>query len=537
MRKATPKRARGAGGLFQRAEGGPWIARLDDGSGRIRDKSTRTNDRAAAEVVASEWARHAVLVRAGLAKPEGGTMLDRHGAGSLDGHLSAFMQSKRSEGRSARHLYDMESVLRATGDALGWRVLSDLAPDALERLSMNKQAPSNADARAWTPRTASKAIGYWRAFARWCVADGRLAVDPLARVKRPAALRQRERRYLSPDEWQWLAQATENGPDRHGMPGPERALFYRVAIETGLRSNELRSLTRSSLHLSGATPFILAAAHSTKNRKPGKQYLRPATAAALDAHARRMLPGSRVFALPHYGTLARMLRADLSEARRLWIDGAGDDARERITREGSDFLLAENHDGQHLDLHALRHTCGVWLAMGGASPKAIQSVLRHSTITLTMDTYGHLLPDEGAGTVHRMPDAAERVLRLAACGDVPPQLPPQLPTYGAVFERIGGPSERTTIRSESAKKWIPASEGGRITTVHHPGRSGGMADAADSKSADGSVGCCPATVCDAPDSLPPQVTTYPPDLQRLIERWDDLPEAVRAGILAIVSGV
>lgn len=41
--------------------------------------------------------------------------------------------------------------------------------------------------------------------------------------------------------------------------------------------------------------------------------------------------------------------------------------------------------------------------MGGASPKAIQTLMRHSTIVLTLDTYGQMLPDEASETVGRMP--------------------------------------------------------------------------------------------------------------------------------------
>ena len=40
--------------------------------------------------------------------------------------------------------------------------------------------------------------------------------------------------------------------------------------------------------------------------------------------------------------------------------------------------------------------------MGGASPKALQTLLRHSQITLTLDTYGHLLPGEEVEAVGRM---------------------------------------------------------------------------------------------------------------------------------------
>ena len=54
-------------------------------------------------------------------------------------------------------------------------------------------------------------------------------------------------------------------------------------------------------------------------------------------------------------------------------------------------------------MHALRHTCGAWLAQAGTHPKTIQSVLRHSTITLTMDQYGHLFPGIEADAIGKLP--------------------------------------------------------------------------------------------------------------------------------------
>jgi len=86
-----------------------------------------------------------------------------------------------------------------------------------------------------------------------------------------------------------------------------------------------------------------------------------------------------------------------------------------------------DHDGRIIDFHALRHTCGAWAATGGASPKAIQTLMRHSSIMLTLDTYGHLLPDEAEQTVGRMPSTNEGVLRLtgtADAGETPPAAGP-----------------------------------------------------------------------------------------------------------------
>ncbi|MBI3865403.1 MAG: tyrosine-type recombinase/integrase [Planctomycetia bacterium] len=67
------------------------------------------------------------------------------------------------------------------------------------------------------------------------------------------------------------------------------------------------------------------------------------------------------------------------------------------------FLCAKNYDGETFDFHSLRHACGAWLAMAGAHPKAVQAIMRHSTIVLTMDTYGHLFPGQEAETISRLP--------------------------------------------------------------------------------------------------------------------------------------
>ena len=42
----------------------------------------------------------------------------------------------------------------------------------------------------------------------------------------------------------------------------------------------------------------------------------------------------------------------------------------------------------------MRHTCAALLIAQGAHPKAAQLHLGHSSITVTMDRYGHLFPSE-----------------------------------------------------------------------------------------------------------------------------------------------
>jgi integrase len=46
----------------------------------------------------------------------------------------------------------------------------------------------------------------------------------------------------------------------------------------------------------------------------------------------------------------------------------------------------------HIRVHDLRHTVATILLQGGAHPKLVQDLLGHSTVTLTLDTYSHVMP-------------------------------------------------------------------------------------------------------------------------------------------------
>jgi len=76
---------------------------------------------------------------------------------------------------------------------------------------------------------------------------------------------------------------------------------------------------------------------------------------------------------------------------------------ERRDREASDFLSATTHSAARKDFHALRHTCGSWLAAAGVHPKIVQRIMRHCTITLTMDRYTHLFSGDEAAAIGKLP--------------------------------------------------------------------------------------------------------------------------------------
>ena len=57
---------------------------------------------------------------------------------------------------------------------------------------------------------------------------------------------------------------------------------------------------------------------------------------------------------------------------------------------------------EDLRLYDLRHTCATLLLAAGINPKVAAERLGHSSITLTMDTYSHVLPTMQAEAAGRL---------------------------------------------------------------------------------------------------------------------------------------
>ena len=55
--------------------------------------------------------------------------------------------------------------------------------------------------------------------------------------------------------------------------------------------------------------------------------------------------------------------------------------------------------------HDLRHTCATLLLSRGVHAKLVQKLLGHATISVTLDTYSHVLPGMGDGLADTMDEA------------------------------------------------------------------------------------------------------------------------------------
>ena len=376
---------------------GSWYASWTDHNGKRRTKCTNTTDKATAERIAKKYEADAALRREGVVDPTLDA-INRESRRTIEAHLVDYENKLRTAKRTQKYITTTAQFIRKIAEFGEFKTAADISADAVNRYAGQMWDEGSA------ARTVQAHLTAIKGFSRWLSANHKLPRDPLASVKKPnpKADRRRERRILLPEEWQRIETAASSGPVRYGMTGAERLLLYRTALQSALRSGELRALTRGRLYLDADPPFITAKAGDTKNRKDARQYIQPELAADLLAHVSTKAPKASIFNMPHEANVARMIRVDMAEARKAWEKEALGDPDEYSRRGESDFLSDLNHEGEVFDFHSLRHTCGAWLAMTGAHPKVVQTVMRHGNITLTMDTYGHLFPGQEADAIVQM---------------------------------------------------------------------------------------------------------------------------------------
>ena len=191
------------------------------------------------------------------------------------------------------------------------------------------------------------------------------------------------RRAISVDEIRRLLETTAAGPERFGLGGYERSLLYRFAIETGLRANEIRTLTVGSFDFNNLTVTVKAG--YSKHRREDVLPLRENTAAELKQFLAGKLPAAKVFG-GSYTQLtdrtAEMIQADLQDAG----------------------IAYKDESGRVFDFHSCRHQTASLLAASGVHPKVAQSILRHKSIELTMNCYSHTLIGQESRAIESLPD-------------------------------------------------------------------------------------------------------------------------------------
>jgi len=266
------------------------------------------------------------------------------------------------------------SALRSYEEALRTKVLPELGGmrlSSVDRVAV-QDLIDRLVAKGHAPSTVRNAVLPLRAIFRRSVARSEVVQNPTLEMSLPA-VRGRRDRVARPEEAKGLIEAVPEG---------DRAI-WATALYAGLRRGELQALRWADVDFDAG----LIRVERSWDQREGP--IEPKSRAGC-----RRVP------------LVRTLRTELA-AHRLRENGTSELA---LGRGGKRFPSAavlrraraawETHGLRSIGLHECRHTYAAFMIAAGVNAKALSQYMGHSSITVTLDRYGHLMPgseDEAAG--------------------------------------------------------------------------------------------------------------------------------------------
>ncbi len=384
-----------------REESKTYFARHRDGNGMVVETATGCRDEGAARQVLADLERRSERVRSGLLTSAEDRVVE-HLTTPIGEHIAGYITSLEASGASPKHVGETRRVLKMVLDGCGFGSLSALERAAVESwLNQRRRNGSSA-------RTRNIDLTHLIAFGNWCVTNGRLTSNPFRGIaKANESETRRRRRAMTEAELVRLLDVARHRPlaealtvrkgkragelyaqvrpeirERLDSLGRERALIYKALVLTGLRKNELASLTVGQLRLDGPMMHAELDAADEKNREGNGVAIRADLAAdlrhwladklvKLQTEARRRgapiparLPaGLPLFVVPD--KLVKIFDRDLKAAG----------------------IPKRDERGRTLDVHALRTTFGTLLSKGGVSLRTAQAAMRHADPSMTANVY------------------------------------------------------------------------------------------------------------------------------------------------------
>jgi integrase len=372
------KRGNGEGSIGRRKSGG-WCAQYTVYTSEGRKRRTLYGK--TRQEVATKLSK-------ALADREGGLTFDA-GATTVGEYLARWLSHSVRDTVSQKTYERYESIVRVhLSPALGKIRLKALTPDHVRSLYREKLDSGLAPRSVLhIHRTLSKAL-------KQATDDGLIPRNAAASVKPPKARRE-EMQPLSRDQVRTFLATVK---------GDRMEALYVLAVTSGLRQGELLALKWEDVDLEGTNPTLEVRRSLSETRgrrsfvtpKSGRgRHLRLSKRAvsALRVHRKRQLE-------------ERVRKAGLWEDHGLIFPSeVGTPMSGRNLYRAFKIRVKRASLPRTLRFHDLRHTCATLLLRQGVNPKFVQELLGHADISLTLNTYSHVLPDMGDAAAGGM-DAA-----------------------------------------------------------------------------------------------------------------------------------
>jgi integrase len=240
-------------------------------------------------------------------------------------------------------------------------------------------------AKGKAPSTVRNAVMPLRALYRRLVSRDEILLNPTVGLTLPA-IRQRRERIARPEEARSLLAALSPG-DRPP---------WAMALYAGLRRGEIRALRW------GDVDFEAGLIRVERGWDPEVGPIEPKSRAG-----KRKVP----LAKPLRAYLAALrLRSEASSADLVFSGRGGKSLAPDalIERARAAWKAA---DLKPILLHECRHTYAAFMIAAGVNAKALSTYMGHSTISMTLDRYGHLMPGNENEAAVMLGDYLERNAR------------------------------------------------------------------------------------------------------------------------------
>lgn len=374
------RRGNGDGGVYRRASDGRWVASVDlgrDGSGRRRRKTL-----------------YGATRREVVAKLRDAQQRVEAGAPAADSRVTVgpFLLSWAEHALPATSLKvtTIENYATVTRThlvpGLGRLRLDQLAPSHVERLVAAKREAGLSDS------TVRLVYTVLRRALDHAVRDGLVRRNAAAAVPRPTVAH-REAAVLTPDQAQTLLETVRT----------ERLFaLYAVAMAAGLRRGEALALRWTDVDFDAGT---LRVTRTLSRVSAGLVFTAPKT-----ARGRRTIPlPAALFAelRAHRVRQAseRLAAGSVWQEHGLVFPSATGTPMDPRNAHRAFTTAAARAGLPGVSLHVLRHTCASLLLAQGVHPRVVMETLGHSGISVTMDVYAHVMPQQQREAAERMAGA------------------------------------------------------------------------------------------------------------------------------------
>ena len=350
-----------------------WIEYVDADGSRAYAKGF--TDKGLTEQLAAKLETEVLLRRRGMIYPEQERLLAIKQS-VVQSHLEMF--ERAIDNNTPKHRKLTMTRIRRLIDRCGIETIGQLNAEKVEHALKDLRKAEDLGAKTYNHYL--QAIDE---FGKWLVSTKRLLSNPVAGIARLNAETdvRHKRRALSPEEVMLLVEsARTSGEDVQGYDGELRSRVYLMSFMTGLRRQELASLTPRSFYLDAPQPILKVKAACSKHRREDTLPIHPALVTMVRDWVIGMDPDTELFP-----------RLDKKET---WLMVKKDLERVGIPYETSEGIA---------DFHAAgRHSHVTGLLRNGATLLQAKELARHADVRMTMK-YTHIGLDDQAQALSGLP--------------------------------------------------------------------------------------------------------------------------------------